>query len=129
MTKGSYGPTFNAAGGGVYATWLESDALKLYWWKRSDIPADITSGNPDPTKWGTPASQFVSGSNCNIGNYFKDLTIIINTDFCGDSIDQGTWDSGCSKSTGAKTCDDYVTNNPQAFKDSYWLFNSIKIYN
>lgn len=76
MTKGSYGPTFNAAGGGVYATWLESDALKLYWWKRSDIPADITSGNPDPTKWGTPASQFTSGSNCNIGKYFKDLTIV-----------------------------------------------------
>jgi hypothetical protein len=76
MSTGSYGPTFNAAGGGVYATWLESNALKLYWWKRSDIPADITNGNPDPTNWGTPASQFVSGSNCNVGNYFKELTIV-----------------------------------------------------
>lgn len=76
MTKGSYGSTFNAAGGGVYATWLEQDALKLYWWKRSNIPADITSGNPDPTKWGTPASQFLSGSSCNVGKYFKDLTIV-----------------------------------------------------
>lgn len=76
MSQGSYGPAFNAAGGGVYATWLESDALKLYWFKRSNIPADITSGNPNPANWGTPASQFTSGSNCNISKYFKDLTIV-----------------------------------------------------
>lgn len=129
MTKGSYGSMFNAAGGGVFATWLEHDALKLYWWQRSDIPADIASGNPDPTKWGTPASQFLSGSNCNVGKYFKELTIIINTDFCGNGIDQGTWESGCAASTGVKTCDQYITNNPQAFEESYWLFNSIKLYN
>ncbi|EWZ32449.1 hypothetical protein FOCG_13092 [Fusarium oxysporum f. sp. radicis-lycopersici 26381] len=126
--SGSYGSAFNKGKGGVYAVWLESDALKIYWFNRQSIPADIKSGNPDPSKWGTPASQFLSGSGCNVGKYFKGQTIIINTAFCGDNIDQGTWNEECKASTGSKTCDDYVTNHPEAFKESYWLFNSIKYY-
>ncbi|KAF7544820.1 hypothetical protein G7Z17_g9651 [Cylindrodendrum hubeiense] len=76
MTEGSYGSVFNKAEGGVYATWLEPDALKIYWWSRKDIPTDITTGKPDPSKWGKPASQFISGKDCNIGAYFKEQTII-----------------------------------------------------
>ncbi|KAJ4245089.1 hypothetical protein NW762_014300 [Fusarium torreyae] len=128
MSTGSYGSAFNKGEGGVYAIWLEADALKIYWWSRENIPADITSGNPDPSKWGTPASQFVSGSSCDVSAYFKGQTIIINTAFCGDNMDQELWDGECKASTGAATCDAYVTNNPEAFKESYWLFNSIKLY-
>ncbi|KAF4981033.1 hypothetical protein FZEAL_3085 [Fusarium zealandicum] len=128
MSADSYGSAFNKGKGGVYATWLEADALKLYWWKRQNIPADIKDGKPDPTKWGKPASQFISGASCDVGAYFKGLTIIINTAFCGDNIDQNTWNGECRTSTKAKTCDSYVTNSPQAFKEAYWLFNSIKLY-
>ncbi|KAF7539730.1 hypothetical protein G7Z17_g12368 [Cylindrodendrum hubeiense] len=128
MTAGSYGSAFNRAEGGVYATWLEANALKIYWWSRENIPADITAGKPDPSKWGNPASQFVSGKGCNVGTYFKGQTIIINTAFCGDNIDQGIWNQKCRASTGANTCDDYVTNNPGAFKQAYWLINSVKLY-
>jgi hypothetical protein len=74
--SGSYGSAFNKGKGGVYAVWLESDALKIYWFNRQSIPADIKSGNPDPSKWGTPASQFLSGSGCNVGKYFKGQTIV-----------------------------------------------------
>ncbi|KAJ4118853.1 hypothetical protein NW768_010591 [Fusarium equiseti] len=117
--EGSYGSAFNKAKGGVYATWLESDALKIYWFPRNKIPADIKSGKPDPSKWGTPASRFISGPGCDVGKYFKGQTIIINTSFCGDNIDQDTWDGECRESTGAKTCDEYVTNNPEAFSETY----------
>ncbi|WZH49911.1 concanavalin A-like lectin/glucanase domain-containing protein [Fusarium acuminatum] len=126
--EGSYGSAFNKGKGGVYATYLESDALKIYWFPRQKIPADIKAGKPDPSKWGKPASQFISGSSCKIDKYFKGQTIIINTAFCGDNIDQGTWNDECRPSTGANTCDNYVTNHPEAFKESYWLFNSIKLY-
>ncbi|KAI9695779.1 MAG: hypothetical protein M1820_008452 [Bogoriella megaspora] len=129
MSSGSYGPDFNAGGGGVYAVWLESDALRLYWWSRKDIPADITDGTPDPNQWGTPASLFQSGKGCDVSRYFKDLTIIVNTDFCGDNINQDIWEGDCQGSTGVRTCDEYVTENPAAFKESYWLINSVKIYN
>ncbi|KAL9082977.1 MAG: hypothetical protein Q9165_008705 [Trypethelium subeluteriae] len=76
MSSGSYGNAFNAGGGGVYATWLESDALRIYWWSRGDVPNDITDGNPDPSGWGTPASQFVSGNSCDVSQYFKGQTIV-----------------------------------------------------
>lgn len=76
MTSGSYGQAFNEGRGGVFATWLDSNALRIYWWSRDKVPSDITSGNPDPSTWGTPASQFVSGSGCNVDNYFKKQTIV-----------------------------------------------------
>lgn len=76
MTSGSYGQAFNEGHGGVFATWLDSNALRIYWWSRDKVPSDITSGNPDPSTWGTPASQFVSGSGCNVDNYFKKQTIV-----------------------------------------------------
>lgn len=76
MSSGSYGDAFNVGGGGVFATWLGPDALRIYWWSRKDIPQDITNGTPDPTQWGTPASQFTSGSDCDVGHYFKGQTIV-----------------------------------------------------
>ncbi|KAI9151300.1 Endo-1,3(4)-beta-glucanase [Paramyrothecium foliicola] len=127
MSTGSYGDAFNDGEGGVYAVWLDQNALSIYWWSRDSIPQDITAGNPDPSKWGTPASRF-SGSSCNISKYFKKQTIVINTAFCGDNIDQSIWDDTCRGPTEHQTCDDYVTNNPGDFAGAYWLFNSIKLY-
>jgi hypothetical protein len=74
--EGSYGSAFNKGKGGVYATYLESDALKIYWFPRQKIPADIKAGKPDPSKWGKPASQFISGSSCKVDKYFKGQTIV-----------------------------------------------------
>lgn len=53
---------------------------------------------------------------------------ILNLTFCGENIDQGIWDDTCSGETGTDTCDEFVANNPDAFKEAYWLLNSIKIY-
>jgi hypothetical protein len=144
MPSGSYGDAFNDAQGGVYAVWLESDFLNIYWFPRSRIPADITAGNPRPSSWGRPTSTFVSNSGCNVGDYFKDQTIvsdlsigyeskanrpkIINTDFCGDNFSGSIWDDTCAADTAHATCDEYVTNNPQDFAGAYWMFNSIKLY-
>ncbi|KAJ3495755.1 hypothetical protein NLG97_g3159 [Lecanicillium saksenae] len=76
MSTGSYGPEFNEGKGGVFATWLQPNALRIYWWNRDNVPSDILSGNPDPDTWGKPASQFISGSDCDVGNYFKKQTIV-----------------------------------------------------
>ncbi|KAF4997042.1 hypothetical protein FDECE_12220 [Fusarium decemcellulare] len=128
MSRGSYGPTFNQGQGGVYATWLDTNSVKIYWWSRKNIPRDITAGKPDPSKWGKPASQFIGGRNCNVSRYFKGQTIIINITFCGSNIDQGAWDDQCKASTGVDTCDAYVTDHPEAFRQTNWVFNSIKLY-
>ena len=76
FSAASYGINFNNNQGGVYATWIDTNALKIYWWPRNKIPADITAGKPDPSKWGTPAAQFLGGSNCNVAKYFKGETIV-----------------------------------------------------
>lgn len=125
----SYGTAFNAAGGGVYATYVESDRLRIWSWPRASVPADVTTGTPDPETWGTPASDFQEANGgCDVSGYFKDQTIIINTDFCGSNIDADTWSGEASCSSVADTCVAYVAENPGAFAEVYWLFNSIDLY-
>lgn len=50
----------------------------------------------------------------------------MNTNFCGDW--SGSEWAGSSCSSKAPTCDKFVQNNPEAFKDVYWNINSFKIY-
>lgn len=78
----SYGPDLNAVGGGVYAMQWESDAIKIWFFPRRDIPSDISSGNPEPDTWGLPSSIY-NGPNANIDANFKNNRIIFDTTFCG----------------------------------------------
>ncbi|KAK6697940.1 hypothetical protein SNK05_010789 [Fusarium graminearum] len=48
MPSGSYSKTFNANKGGIYATWLTTEAIKVSWFPRNNIPADIKNGKPKP---------------------------------------------------------------------------------
>ena len=122
----SFGSGFNDAGGGVYATEWTGDAISVWFFPSSSIPSDISSGNPDPTGWGTPAAKF-AGS-CDIDSHFNDLQIVFDITFCGDwAGEESVWSSS-SCSSKASTCNDYVQNNPSAFEDTYWRLNSLKVY-
>lgn len=121
----SYGDGFNDGNGGVYATEWTSDSISIYYFPRSSIPSDITSGSPDPSGWGSPLSQF-KGS-CDISNIFKDQQIVFDVTFCGDWAGN-VWSSDATCSAKASTCQSYVQNNPSAFADSYWEVNSLKVY-
>lgn len=70
----SYGNGFNSAGGGVYATEWTGEAISVWFFPRSSIPGDISSGNPNPSGWGTPSARFAGA--CNIDSHFKDLQIV-----------------------------------------------------
>ena len=122
----SFGAGFNAANGGVYATEWSTQGISVYFFSRNAIPQDITSGSPDPTTWGTPMASFPGGSSCDIDSHFKDMSIILDNTFCGDWAG-ATWNTSTCASM-ASSCNDYVSNNPSAFKDAYWLINSIKVY-
>ncbi|KAL4802665.1 concanavalin A-like lectin/glucanase domain-containing protein [Aspergillus unguis] len=119
----SYGAGFNAAGGGVYATQWTDEAISIWFFPRSSIPGDISSGNPDPSAWGTPAARF-AGS-CDIPAHFSDMQIIFDITFCGDWAGN-TWGSSSCSSLGS--CTDYVANNPGAFEEAYWDINSLRVY-
>ncbi|KAL3427938.1 putative endo-1,3(4)-beta-glucanase [Phlyctema vagabunda] len=121
----SYGDGFNAVGGGVYAMQWASDGIYVWFWQRGQIPADITSGNPQTSNWGTPLATFY-GSGCNFDNAFKNNNIVFDTTFCGGWAGS-VWSSGSCASY-ATTCNDYVAYNPGAFQNAYWLINYVKVY-
>ncbi|KAF2146946.1 glycoside hydrolase family 16 protein [Aplosporella prunicola CBS 121167] len=113
--------------GGVFATEIDptSNVINVWFFARDSIPEDIGSGSPEPTSWGRPTAIFKGG--CEISSHFKDLQIVFNTDFCGDWAGN-TWGTDEKCSALADSCDDYVANNPEAFKDAYWSINSLKVY-
>ncbi|CAG8327901.1 unnamed protein product [Penicillium nalgiovense] len=80
----------------------------------------------DVAKFGAPLAHF-EGNTCNIAERFKSNYIIFNTNFCGGwASREFLKDETCASL--AATCDTWVANNPDAFKDAYWLVNSVKIY-
>lgn len=78
----SWGAGFNANGGGVYAMDWTSDAIKIYFFPRGNIPSDITAGTPDPSGWGLPFTIF-NGPSCDIDANFADHRVVFDTTFCG----------------------------------------------
>lgn len=120
----TYGSGLNSIGGGVYATEWTSNHISVYFFPRSSIPSDITSGNPSPSGWGKPLAQFQGG--CNIDSTFKNQQIVFDTTFCGDWAGNAWWSSSCSARS--SSCTDFVANNPSAFANAYWSINSLKVY-
>jgi hypothetical protein len=125
-TENSFGTNFNKIGGGVYAMEWTSKAISVYFFPRSSIPADITSGSPDPSKWGAPQAKF-TGNTCDIDKYFKSHKIIFNTTFCGDWAGK-KWKDDATCAAKADTCQAFVENNPKAFAEAFWLINSVKVF-
>lgn len=118
----SYGTKFNKAGGGVYAMEWTSKYISVWFIPRtspafsSHFSSNIT--NPDPMQWGKPIAHF-AGSGCDFDQHFKDLMVIFDTTFCGEWAGQ-VWGDSCAAKTGVDTCEAYVRDNPDSFKEAYW---------
>ncbi|RMZ92433.1 hypothetical protein DV736_g343, partial [Chaetothyriales sp. CBS 134916] len=122
----TFGAGFNAIGGGVYATEWTSQAISIWFFPRLLIPSDILNGSPDPSGWGEPLAQF-TGDGCDIDDHFKNHQIVFDVSMCGDWAGS-VWSQDAICSVLASTCENYVQNNPGAFVDTYWLINSLKVY-
>ncbi|KAJ5972993.1 Concanavalin A-like lectin/glucanase subgroup [Penicillium vulpinum] len=124
-TESTYGPEFNKNGGGVYAMELRDAGIRVWQWVRSKIPADVTSGSPDPSTWGQAFADFPS-TDCDIGSHFKNQSIIINISLCGDWAGAKKYYTTQSSCPG--TCKDFVRDNATSFDTAYWEFGSFKVY-
>lgn len=78
----TFGSAFNSQGGGVVAMELRSEGIRMWQFARAGLPADIKSGSPDPSSWGVATADF-PGTDCNVGNHFRNQSIIANIDLCG----------------------------------------------
>ncbi|CAE7684883.1 unnamed protein product [Symbiodinium sp. CCMP2592] len=119
---GSGGSVFNENGGGVFATQWTTSGIKMWFFRRDLIPADITSEKPDSATWGKPYVTFPFGSDCP-SYHFSDMVLVINLDFCGD------W-AGSDFPGGSTACIDYVKDpsNANALSEAYWEINYVKVF-
>uniref|UniRef100_A0AC34FV17 GH16 domain-containing protein n=1 Tax=Panagrolaimus sp. ES5 TaxID=591445 RepID=A0AC34FV17_9BILA len=117
---GYFGPDFNGGGGGVFAMeWNRESFIKIWVFKRNEVPGDLKD-NPQPQNWGKPWAHFTIGEQCST-DHFRDQEIIINLTFCGD------W-AGDTFDGKKPACEDKVRNDPEAYKEAFWLINSLKVY-
>jgi hypothetical protein len=72
----SYGDSFNAIGGGIYAVEWTDDTIKVWHFPRNAIPVDIVLKVPDPSGWGEPEALF-GGSTCDVDTFFNDMSIVL----------------------------------------------------
>jgi len=110
----TYGPGFNQGGGGVMAVEWRDEGIRMWQWPRAAVPADVAmagagggnppsngtssgGGGPDPSSWGTALADFPN-TECNMGQHFRNASIIANIDLCGDLGGQTFKDAGCESS-------------------------------
>lgn len=121
----SYGDSFNAVGGGIYAMLWDDEFIQVWHFNRDEAPADIAAKKPQPDNWGKPQAVY-GGQKCDVKSHFRDMNIVLNINFCGD-YGNAVWQSdGCSAL--APTCSEWVANNPAAFANAYWDVNYIDAY-
>ncbi|KAI0191733.1 mixed-linked glucanase [Xylaria flabelliformis] len=125
----TYGNAFNAVGGGVYAMEWNSKDIKIWHFPRTAIPYDISRTPitiPDPTTWGPPQALF-GGSSCDADSYFFNMSLVINTNFCG-AYAGNIWGVADRCNELAPTCEEYVARNPRSFDNAFWEINYIDVY-
>ncbi|KAI6317249.1 hypothetical protein MCOR34_004057, partial [Pyricularia oryzae] len=89
----TFGSGFNKAGGGLLAVELRDEGIRTWQFPRSKVPADVEVGTPDPSGWGPAMADFPS-TECDIGNHFRNQSIILNISLCGDWGDKAYAGSG-----------------------------------
>ncbi|KDR84638.1 hypothetical protein GALMADRAFT_237520 [Galerina marginata CBS 339.88] len=119
----SYGSGFASNGGGAFAFLWNDDGMKIWFFPRSTIPADLSTANPNPTNWGTPTA-FYPSSTCDTTKFFGPQTLILEINVCGNFAVEKFSDT-CSAV--AAQCADVVPN-PAAFDDAYFEIRYITVF-
>ncbi|KAI1415307.1 glycoside hydrolase family 16 protein [Hypoxylon sp. FL1857] len=118
----SYGSAYNDASGGVTAMEWRDEGIRVWQFRRDGIPPDVTARTPDPSTWGEASADFPN-TKCDIGSHFRNQSIIVNIDLCGQYAGGVYAQSGCPSN-----CTDYVANNPSAFNNAFWEFGGFQVY-
>ncbi|KAF8164022.1 hypothetical protein BJ912DRAFT_1005152 [Pholiota molesta] len=81
-SQASYGPFFEAQGGGILAMKWDENDISVWSFFRAAIPTDVTQGTPNPSLWGPPSAMLKS-TQCDIGTFFSNHQIVFDITFCG----------------------------------------------
>ncbi|KAL9111638.1 MAG: hypothetical protein Q9227_003911 [Pyrenula ochraceoflavens] len=119
----TFGAEFNNNGGGIYAMEYRSAGIRMWFFPRGSIPAEVSAASPDPSTWGEALADFPS-TDCDIGSHFKNQSIIANIDICGAWAGQPKYYTQQSQCPGK--CTDYIANADMS--NAFWEFKSFKVY-
>ncbi|GAM89285.1 hypothetical protein ANO11243_073220 [Dothideomycetidae sp. 11243] len=136
-TFSTAGADFNKQGGGVFALAWTSDVIETYFFPRGLVPPELhlglrrnaTTKSADPDKWRAQGHvPIASFAGCDWDKHVSNLSLVVDTDFCGGWADS-TWVSGgCAASTGKQTCQEHVASSPTAFKTAHWLIGGVEVW-
>ncbi|KAI0363232.1 hypothetical protein BV20DRAFT_1040025 [Pilatotrama ljubarskyi] len=127
----SFGASFASAGGGVWATQLDSSGIYIWFWTRDSVPSSLSSASDtiDTSSWGTPSAAYPSSS-CNIAEFFTPQQLVIDITLCGNWAGVASvYQSTCGGDGTATACYiDNVINNGTNYANAYFEISSIKVY-
>lgn len=95
----TYGPDFNAAGGGVVALEWRVEGIRVWVLPRGggvtpNAATVAAEAVPDPSVWGQPLADFPA-TGCDVASHFRNQSIVVNIDLCG-YLTEAVWaSSGC----------------------------------
>lgn len=126
----SFGSDVNDINGGWYALWRDMSAsggAYVWFWPRNspDVPDDVRNPATATTNvagWGQPAANLTTSCKGDFSNH----VIVFNIAFCGDYSAATYGISGCPTT---QNCPTFVQATPQAFTETYWSINSLRVYN
>ncbi|KAH9886712.1 concanavalin A-like lectin/glucanase domain-containing protein [Cubamyces lactineus] len=129
----SFGASFASAGGGVWATQIDSSGIFIWFWSRDNVPSSVSSATNsiDPSSWGTPSAAYPSSS-CDINQFFTPQQLVLDITLCGNwagvpSVYQSTCGNG--ETANASSCYlENVINSGANYADAYFEISYIKVY-
>ncbi|KAF1965701.1 glycoside hydrolase family 16 protein [Bimuria novae-zelandiae CBS 107.79] len=138
----SQGCSFNAEAGTfnqpfnndykVVALQVESERIRIWHFKKTEVPADLNSASPNPDAWTKAPTVHITPKSCDFHKAFNLFHIVINTSFCGswagDDFNNTNYAGQCAQQTGVNDCKTWVAQHPSDFVNTFWEINSIKLF-
>ncbi|OSD08169.1 glycoside hydrolase family 16 protein [Trametes coccinea BRFM310] len=121
----SFGQNFAQNGGGVWATQYDVAGVFIWYWPRSDVPAELTSNasSIDISSWGTPSAAFPVTPQCNLTEFFTPQQLVLDIALCGDWAGvQSIYSSTCPG-----TCNVTGPGSP-AYDNAWFEINYVRAF-
>ncbi|KAI0633059.1 concanavalin A-like lectin/glucanase domain-containing protein [Trametes polyzona] len=127
----SFGESFATAGGGVWATQIDTSGIYIWFWSRENVPSSVSSATDsvDPSSWGTPSASYPSSS-CNIEQFFTPQQLVLDITLCGNWAGVASvYQSTCGGDGTATACYlNNVINNGTNYANAYFEISYIKAF-